>query len=157
MKPIRFLLSFVALSLPLTWWWIEWGLAAYAPVFKATATAIYQALGLGVTVGPGRMRFINFIPFLVLVLLTPRLSLRRRFGGLAIGLVCLMASHIALDLYATYTLGPRRGAHLPPAAAMVSDALPLVLWAVIARDFVREVTGPLFGRTQSAEPDSGDA
>ncbi len=132
---LLFTLSFVALSSALTWFWLAGGNALYAETMQPIAREIHQWVGLR---GPGNMsrtRFINLVPFVCLMLLTPRLSRRRRWGGLAIGLLILVLSHLLLNAIAVDS--QTRG-RLPPTAALASDAMPFLIWFVIAREFVQE-------------------
>ena len=129
-------LGFLAVTLPATWLWIEWAQQAYGAVFGPAAKAVYGFLGLEqVPVFAQRLRYINLVPFLGLMLVTPGLALPRRIGGLGIGLLLLFASHMVLNaLGAWLPAGERR---LPAGAAVVSDALPFVIWVVIARQPLR--------------------
>ncbi len=68
------------------------------------------------------------------MILTPRLTLRRRVAVTAIGLVALFALHIAANL----AEDPRAHA-FPIAVALFLDAAPFLLWAAIAYPFVREI------------------
>lgn len=124
-------LAFLGVTLPATWLWLEWGQQAYGSVFGSTARTLYDLIGLdGVPVVRQRLRYINVIPFAGLMLVTPGLPVRRRLGGLGVGLLLLVASHLLLNALGASIPG---GARLPTAAAILSDALPFVLWVVIAR------------------------
>ena len=73
MRALLFLLRVVAVSAPLTWLWIAWGREAYGRLFFELAMPIYGLLGLTTLVPEGaRDRFINYLPFLILMLVTPR-------------------------------------------------------------------------------------
>jgi hypothetical protein len=133
---LLFALSFSALTLVLTWLWLAGGNAFYGLTMQPVAREINEWMGLS---GPGTMlrnRFINIVPFVSLMLITPRLSLRKRLGGLAIGLLVLAVSHLALNAMAVSQQATRT---LPPTAALLSDAEPFVLWFLLARDFIQEV------------------
>ena len=109
---LLFALSFSALTLVLTWLWLAGGNAFYGLTMQPVAREINEWIGLS---GPGTMlrnRFINMVPFVSLMLITPRLSLRKRLGGLAIGLL---------------VLGHRGGAGLSPNRRSVASS-----WAWLA-------------------------
>ena len=134
MKPaLLFLAKFVCLTAPFIWLWQIWGLSAHHALYSPIAEAIYEWLGFEGVATPGRDRYINFIPFLTLMILTPNLSRRRRLGGAAIGLVILFTMHIAVNL----TANPKTMA-LPRTVRLMLDAAPFFLWVVIANEFVRD-------------------
>ncbi len=134
-QAILFILSFAVLSLALTWLWLAGGNVLYARLMTPIAGEIYDALGLQGHGTMGRTRFINLVPFASLMLLTPKLSWRRRFGGLVLGSGLIMLSHIAFNGAAIVTQTPRR---LPRVGMLVSDAMPFVLWYVFAREFLKD-------------------
>jgi hypothetical protein len=129
-----FALKVVTLTLPLTWLWVSGGREWYGWSLAPVADAIYALIGLdGVTFFP-RDRYINQVPFAALMLLTPGLDARRRFGGLALGALAIFAVQMLVNAIA---LGGSPGAtSLPAGLSIFSDAAPFVLWAVIARDFL---------------------
>src|SRR5262245_12395787 len=95
-----FALSVVALTVPLTWLWVNGGREWYGWSLAPVANAIYALLGLdGVTFFP-RDRYINQVPFGALVLLTPGLPMRRRLGGLALGTLAIFALQMILNAIA---------------------------------------------------------
>ena len=129
-----FALKVVALTVPLTWIWVSGGREWYGSSLAPLADAIYALLGLdGVTFFP-RDRYINQVPFAALVLLTPGLSARRRFGGLALGVVAIFALQMLVNAIALR--GSPAATSLPAGLSILSDAAPFVLWALIARDFL---------------------
>jgi hypothetical protein len=135
-KALLFLLEFVALSVPLTWFWVSWAGPVYGWFFHHAATAIYALFGLSGVPTPMRERFIHYIPFVVLMILTPRLSARRRFGGIALGGLVLFVFQVASNWIASP--GGRPPLFFPLPIALLSDALPFVLWTLIAHEFVRD-------------------
>jgi len=137
MKPaLLFLAKFVCLTAPFVWLWQVGGLSAYHAFYSPIATAIYEWLGFEGVVAPARDRFINLIPFVALMILTPKLSTRRRLGGTAIGLLILFTMHIAVNLAARpETL------RLPRPVSLALDAAPFFLWIIIANEFVRNFMG----------------
>ena len=133
MKPaLLFLAKFVCLTAPFVWLWQIGGLSAYHALYSPIADAIYEWLGFEGVAAPARDRYINLIPFLALMVLTPNLSTRRRLGGTAIGLVILFTMHIAVNL----TANPKT-LRLPRSVALALDAAPFFLWVIIANEFVR--------------------
>jgi len=130
---LTFLIKFVCLTAPFVWLWENGGLGIYHVVYSPIASAIYDWLGFEGIATPVRSRYINFIPFLALMILTPKLSTRRRLGGIAIGLLILFSMHIAVNL----TANPET-LELPRPVSLSLDAAPFFLWFVIANEFVRD-------------------
>lgn len=128
-KTILVVAGFGAITIALTWGWTHGGRQLYGEFLKVIAPPIYDLLGFeGARVGAYRQRYINFIPFVGLVLVTPGIALRRRALGLIGGLVGLSIGHLALNL----TEGGTRGTHLPFVPSLISDALPFVFWIIVA-------------------------
>jgi len=122
--------AFVAITLALTWLWEEGGRALYGRTLKLVAPPIYDLLGFeGARVGAFRQRYVSFVPFIGLVLVTPGLSARRRAIGLVLGLFALFCGHLALNLTETVT---GRDRHLSLVPSLASDTLPFVLWVLVA-------------------------
>jgi hypothetical protein len=130
MKKIALIvLAFIAISIGLTWVWNEWLRTLYAHLFATVAPPIYDAIGFGdARVLARRLRYINFVPFTALVLVTPGLALKRRLIGLAAGLVTLFVSHLVLNLTSVLQPGPA----LPVVSILISDAFPFFVWIVVA-------------------------
>jgi len=138
MKPaVLFLVKFVCLTAPLIWLWQVGGLSVYHAIYSPIASAIYESLGFEGVATPARDRYVNIVPFLTLMALTPGLSKRRRFGGAAIGVVLLFLMHIAVNL----TANPQT-LQLPRLVLLAMDAAPFFLWIVIANEFVRGFMRP---------------
>ncbi len=129
---LLFLIKFVCLTAPFVWLWQVGGLSLYHALYSPVADAIYEWLGFEGVASPARDRYINLIPFLALMVLTPNLSTRRRLGGTAIGLVILFTMHIAVNLTA-HPVSYR----LPLPVSLALDAAPFFLWVIIANEFVR--------------------
>ena len=146
---LLFAASFVVLTVPLTWLWLSGGEELYAKAITPIAREIYELIGVSGKGTLRRTRFINLVPYTTLILLTPRLSPRKRLVGLLTGWLLLISSHIGLNGYAMAS-GSR--GQLPPVAALGSDALPFLIWFVFARDFVRETLRAVRGE---AEQDAG--
>lgn len=145
--------AFIVVSAGLTWLWLSGLDARYAEWTQPLANRLNRALGLH---GPGSMyrtRFINLVPFISLVLFTPKLSLRRRSVGLLVGLLVLMASHLVFNAAAVAT-GVRGS--LPTLASLASDSMPFLLWFVIAREFAQEKLRHLRARTPLASTRASD-
>ncbi len=152
MRVLLTLLKIVAVSAPLTWLWITWGKEAYGALFLHLSMPIYGLLGLTEVVPEGaRDRFINYLPFLILMIVTPRLSLRRRVVGTAIGFVVIFAVHVVF-VYVASTAHQADGAamtrqgfvRIVPANALC-DSVPFVLWVIFAKDFVWQSVARVFG------------
>ena len=160
MRLLLTLLRIVAVSAPLTWLWIQWGREAYGRLFLELSMPIYGVLGLTSLVPVGnRDRFINYLPFLILMIITPRLSLTRRVVGTVVGFVMIFIMHLIFVYVASGANaagGPttREGFMQIVPANTFSDAIPLALWVVIARDFVWEKVGPILGTASAARSQS---
>jgi len=142
-----FLVKFVCLTVPFIWLWQVVGLSLYHAIYSPIASAIYEWLGFEGIATPARDRFVNIVPFLTLMALTPGLSRRRRFGGAAIGLLILFALHIAVNL----TANPRT-LQLPQMVTLVMDAAPFFLWAIVAHRFVRGLISSGIGAPTDGAP-----
>jgi len=160
-RALLVLLEIVAVSAPLTWVWIQWGRDAYGELFLALSLPIYGLLGLTDLIPVGaRDRFINYLPFLILMIVTPRLSLRRRVLGTLVGFLVIFCSHLVF-VYAATQADAAGGARTPAGfmrivpANTLSDALPFALWVLIAREFVWEKVSTVLGTAPPAavEPD----
>ena len=123
------ILGFLVITLALSFYWEEaGGRQAYAVFLKTKGAGLLDVLGIeGVRVAGGRIRYINWIPFVGLMLVTPGLTLKRRFLGLVIGLVVLFATHLGLN--ATQVRGEPQ---LPLVPSLVSDTLPFLIWIIAA-------------------------
>jgi hypothetical protein len=150
-KVLLRLLEIVVVSLPLTWLWMEWGRDAYARLFRQLAIPIYGYLGQ-TTILPNaaRDRFIHFLPFLILMMVTPRMTWTRRILGTLVGFVALFAFQVLfiyVDHISTVGGGQQRtqeGFETFFPLMLLSDSLPLILWAIIAHEFVREMASKIF-------------
>ena len=160
MRLLLVLLKIVAVSAPLTWLWIQWGREAYGRLFLELSLPIYGALGLTTLVPVGaRDRFINYLPFLILMIITPRLPLMRRVVGTMVGFGAIFVMHlifvyVASDADAAGGRTTREGFMRIVPANTFSDALPFALWVVIARDFVWEKVGRMLGTASAAHTQS---
>ena len=157
MRPLLTLLKIVAVSAPLTWLWIAWGREAYAKLFVQLALPIYGLFGLtSLLPNAARDRFINYLPFLILMLITPRLTLRRRVVGIGVGFIVIFLVHVIFIYVASIaenldnTINVRGFRKIVPANGL-SDSVPFILWVIIARDFVWESAGRVFS------PQAGEA
>jgi len=160
---IRFLLKVVVVSVPLTLIWMNWGRQFYASIFPYLASPIYGWLGLtSVMPNADRERFINFLPFVVLMLVTPKMSITRRVVGTLVGCVLIFFCHLLFVwIHQISTLSDNRGMTTEGFSQffpvmLLSDAFPFILWVVIANEFVREGAARLFvqkkGSQASAKP-----
>jgi len=148
--PVRILVELAALSAALTWLWLAFGQSAYEHFFARTAQPLLAALGAdGLADSPARRRFVSYVPFLVLMLGTPRLEWRRRLGGILLGVPLIFACHVGL--VAVEWLSHSRHRPTPDSfsmvlpAALFADAFPFALWALFAGDALRH----LFSRARA--------
>lgn len=142
-RPLLLILEFVALTVPLTWVWVSWAQEAYTGLLATIAGPVLEIVGVGgVAESPAVKRFVNYVPFLVLMLITPGLSWRRRLVGTAVGLPVLFLGHVglvAIEGFAQTDSRPTQDVFstvLP--AALLADALPFILWAVVAQRVLRD-------------------
>ena len=138
------LLEFVALTVPLTWLWIVWGRDAYHAFFTVAAAPFLSLLGTPpLQLAESPQRFINYVPFLVLMLITPGLSARRRTLGSLLGIFLIFLCHVGMVWVAfkAYSEARSTAKAFPMVfpSLLISDALPFVLWAIIAHEFVRDM------------------
>ena len=165
-RPFLILIEFVAITVPLVWWWTHGGLDAYHDIFKRLAFPLLQEMGVThVSQSLVRDRLIGFIPYTALMLVTPRMALKRRLVGLAVGYAVIFFSHLLLSYWSWVAFG-RDGrstgsmaTYFP--ALVITDAVPFILWALFANSFlleqlsrVRSTTEP-GSRAKPAGQDSG--
>ena len=162
-RPFLILLKFVAITAPLVWWWTHGGLETYHEIFRRLAFPLLQEMGVThVSAGLVRDRFVGFIPFLGLMLVTPGLALKRRLVGLAVGAFVIFLSHVGLSYWSWVSFGEegRTGASMAryfPALVM-TDAVPFVLWALFANRFLlAQIARVLPGVAIASPPVSADA
>jgi len=143
----RFLLltlEFLLITVTLGWAWIEWGRTYYLKVFVKLATPIF--ILIGVTELKAQLvidHFINYVPFLVLMVITPSLTMKRRVIGTAIGFVIIFFGHILLASVAfvassKYGQSQEAFSTLFP-AFLFNDSLPFILWAIISAGYLKTV------------------
>ena len=150
-KALLVIIGFVIVSIGLTWVWNEWLRLAYAHFLNLVAPPIYDLVGFeGARVGALRQRYVNFVPFVSLVLVTPGLTLPRRLLGLALGIPTIFVSHLALNL--TERLQP--GQSLPLVSSLISDAFPFVVWLLVAYPVVTRFFSGMNGDEDSREANS---
>ncbi|MBW2267797.1 MAG: hypothetical protein JRH16_04405 [Deltaproteobacteria bacterium] len=145
MKRILLLfLEFVVLSVPLTWAWRTWLHDPYDHLLFEILDALYVEIGAQhAGRGPVGHRFVSYVPFLVLVAITPQLNRRRLLWGSLLGSLAIFFSHLLLLLVSdvTYTIkggGTDTVATLFP-FLLLTDGLPLLIWFVLARDFLSSI------------------
>ena len=149
-------LAFVVLTAPLTWLWIAGAQDTYTEFFTVVAGPLLELLGVtDVAESPASERFISYVPFLVLMAITPRLSPRRRALGLLVGIALIFLCHVALVAAESFAQSGERPTEdafstvFP--AAMFADAFPFILWAIIANRVLRDVLGRAVGQGQAAD------
>ena len=156
---LRLGLSFVLLTAGLTWVWIEWGAGAYERLLLAVAGPVLETVGVTrIVESPARQRFVSYVPFLVLICLTPGLSLRRRLVGTLAGCLLLFLAHVGLLGVEQWSQTRGRPTSDPFStlfpAALFADSLPFMLWAVIAHRWLRERLARLIGPAARGDPGS---
>ena len=99
MRRILLLLAeFVALSAPLTWLWMEWGLDVYVHFLFGLLAPIYEAVGAThVEHSAAGHRYLSYVPFLVLMCITPGVTWRRRLWGSLGGCALILLAHLILS------------------------------------------------------------
>jgi len=149
MRVFLLVAAFVVLTVPLTWLWTAGFQDAYTAFLGWVAAPLLEPLG-ATEVGdsPAQKRFISFVPFLVLMVITPRLSLTRRLVGLGVGTVLIFLCHVGVVIVEAYARTSDRPTEdvfssvFP--AAMFADAFPFILWAIIAHGVLRDFLGRAF-------------
>jgi len=142
----RFLLLlvlFFALTIPLAWLWHEWGVTRYVAFLFAIMQKLHDTLGwpfAGKGGGGLALRFVSHVPFLILVLLTPGLSWRRRILGGLLGSVFIASTHLFVItlVNAAFLAGGGVFRRVAP-FVLIMDGMPLFAWLVVARDFLGNV------------------
>jgi len=153
----RILIEFVVLTVPLTWLWVMWAQDAYVALFIRAADPILAWFGIEqLAHSPAEERFVNYVPFLVLMVITPGLSLRRRLGGIGIGFLLIFLCHIGVVAvehlaHTKHRLTPDPFSTVFP-AAMFTDAFPFILWAILANRFVRQMFARVIPSPQGDAP-----
>jgi hypothetical protein len=162
-KFLLLLIEFLAITLPLTWYWMNGGEDAYLTIYKRLAFPLLQEVGVA-NFAPSlvRDRFIGFIPYFALLVITPGMSIRRRLLGLGGGFLLIFCSHMALT-YWSWVSFVRDGQHEGSMAiyfpALVAvDAVPFVLWAGLANQFLLEQLSRVLPASPTpSEPIQGQA
>jgi hypothetical protein len=151
------LLKIIVVSAPIAWIWEKWGREAYGELFLQLSLPIYSLLGYHALLPEGaRDRFINYLPFLVLMLVTPRMSPTRRAVGIAVGFVVIFLFQVFFVWYQYVavpdpeSLNQQTYSRFLP-VMLISDSIPLILWIVIAKDFVQEITSKIFDSVDTGE------
>jgi hypothetical protein len=122
-------IAFLAISVGLTWLWGVSLRAHYAHFLAAVGPVIYGLVGLeDIPMYGTRERYINFVPFVSLVLVTPGIVPRRRILGLGLGLIAISIGHLVLN--GTAVFAP--GVALPIVSILISDSFPFFVWFVVA-------------------------
>lgn len=145
MRTLLLLVKFVAITAPLTWYWMNGGQDQYMAFFKDVARPFLLALGI-TNYPPSvvRDRFVGFVPFIGLMLVTPGLDLRRRVGGLLLGLPIIILCQVGL-VYAVFLIVVQGGGWSDETKnalfpyTVIFDAVPLILWALFAHEYRKSV------------------
>jgi hypothetical protein len=124
--------------------WIEGGRDAYYRFFIDITQPILGWFGYPKSqLGSVPQRFISYVPFLALMLITPRISPARRMCGTAIGFFVLFLSHVGFVVasilaYDVYGETPK-AIQAVFGVMLLLDSLPFILWAVICWEVIRGV------------------
>ena len=150
------LVLFFALTIPLGWLWQEWGVERYVAFLFAIMRKLRDTLGwpfAGKGGGGLSLRFMSHVPFLVLVLLTPRLSLRRRVLGALLGSAFIAVTHLFIItlVNAVFLTGESVFRRVAP-FVLIMDGLPFLAWLVVARDFLSTLVPGLREEPPTGEP-----
>lgn len=151
------LAKFVAVTAPLTWVWLEGGREAYQRFFVEITHPILGAFGYPKSqLGAVPQRFISYVPFLALMLITPRISPARRVCGTAIGFGVLFLSHVvfvvaSIVAYDAYGETPK-AIQAVFGVMLLLDSLPFILWAVICWEVIRGVVEGASARIFGSRP-----
>jgi hypothetical protein len=151
------LLLFFALTVPLSWWWLESGQGHYARFLLAILDPVYDAIGIRhQRGGPAAPRFVSLVSFVVLMAITPGMAWRHRLLGMLIGVALIAGFHMLLFVvvdaaYVVLGRSRRALAKIVP-FLLINDGLPFVVWVVFARDFLRRVV-PGLGEPGAAAPE----
>lgn len=138
------LLEFVALSAPLTWLWLAWGMDAYIDFLFGLLRPVYRAFGAVHAGGSAAgYRYLSYVPFAVLMSITPGMALRRRLLATAGGMVLLLLSHVAVTVavdlaHERYGDSARAASALFPFLLM-ADGLPFLIWYLFFRPFLHSL------------------
>ncbi len=151
------LFLFFALTVPLSWWWLDSGQGFYARLLLAILDPVYDAMGVRhQRGGPAAPRFVSLVSFVVLMAITPGMSWRRRLLGLLLGIALIASFHMLLFVlvdtaYVVLGRSRRALAKIVP-FLLINDGLPFVVWVVFARDFLRRVV-PGLGEPEPGAPE----
>ncbi len=151
------LLKFVAVTAPLTWLWIEGGRDAYHRFFIDVTQPILALFGYPKSqLGSVPQRFISYVPFLALMLITPRISAARRFWGTVSGFFLLFLSHVgfvvaSIAAYGAYGETPR-AINAVFGVMLLLDSFPFLIWAIICWEGIRDVVGGASARIFGSLP-----
>lgn len=145
--------AFIAITAVGTWLWLEGGRGDYRRFLMDVMRPMLGWLGVpNMRLGLLPHRFMSFVPFVALMLVTPDLSSSRRWWGTAIGCFVLFLSHVgfvaaSVAAYSAYGSTPRAVQALFPVMLLV-DSMPFIVWFVIAREvilgWVSKVTARVF-------------
>ena len=150
------LVLFFALTIPLSWLWHEWGVERYVAFLFAIMRKLRDTVGwpfAGKGGGGLSLRFVSHVPFLVLVLITPRLSMRRRVLGALLGSLFIAVTHLFIItlVNAAFLAGDSVFRKVAP-FVLIMDGLPFLAWLVVARDFLRNLVPGLREEPPRGEP-----
>jgi len=158
--PIWLLLRFVAVTVPLTGLWLAYDEAVWR-LFIALARPLLIAIG-AVQFPPSAVReaTVLYVPFLGLLAATPDLSWRRRLYGLALGLLGIFLSHVALGWWASICFadgarGQEAYGRFLPGLTLV-QGMPLFAWLVVALPVLSDRLARVLERRRPSDDRNAD-
>jgi hypothetical protein len=147
--------EFLVITVPLGYLWSEGIRRSYLEFFVKLTTPVLMFIGVRDLYGEYFLdHCINYVPFLVLMVITPTLSWKRRVIGSFIGFAIIFVGHIGLAsvaYYAIHNYGQTQKAFsvLFP-GYLINDSLPFIIWAIIASSWLKQVVGTIRKRKGSS-------
>lgn len=151
------LLSFVALSAPLTWAWLEWGREGYVEILFGLLDPAYHLLGAShARHSPAGHRYLAYVPFAVLMLITPGMAPSRRALATLAGCGLILLSHLLLTVAvdaanARYDDSAKVSSSLFP-FLLLADGLPFLIWYLFFRSFLHSLIAEVSGARPPEDP-----
>lgn len=136
---------FLSVTTPLAWIWMSGGDLFYGKLFRIVAAPAYELFGLHDFSVRTRLHYANYIPFAALIAATPGVSLQKKLQWLLIGVPIVFGSHLFLNLSATQA----NRYQLSPAAKMIANGFPFLLWGVLCRNELASFGARALGRDGS--------
>ncbi len=154
-KLLRFFLLLVAFSLPLFWFWMEWGQTNYQKLMGTVIVPAAKALGeKELNLFVLKAHYMNAVPLIALILATPALGWKKRLAALVFGLISLFIWHLFFSLilnhYQTLWGRDRRFYRLFIPVISINSAMPVIFWLLLAWKGAKELLGEIFARPRQS-------